>query len=247
MANDVLISAELVPRTPNLTALLHRRAVFGFGALLLLTIPAFWFSYFFPPKVESALRVHVHGIAMFLWLILLMTQATLIRNASRPLHRAIGKASYVLFPVIFVSTLSVQHLRLNQKIDAEQLYFLYVVLSLLSVFALSYALGMWNRKKPALHARYMVCTALALVDPIAGRVVFFHFGIEPPQMQVATYALVDAILIWLAYADWRSGNGIRVFPAMLAVFVAAQIPTFIFFRMPWWPRFAEWYAALPLF
>jgi len=232
---------------PNLTALLHRRAVFGFGALLLLTIPAFWFSYFFPPKVEPAIRVHVHGIAMFLWLILLVTQATLIRNASRPLHRAVGMASYVLFPVIFVSTLSVQHLRLNQKIDAEQLYFLYVVLSLLCVFTLSYALAMWNRKNPALHARYMVCTALALVDPILGRVVFFHFGIEPPQMQVATYTLVDAILIWLAYADWRSGNGIRVFPAMLAVFVVAQIPTFIFFRMPWWPRFAEWYAALPLF
>jgi len=140
MINDVLIGADQqLPRALNVTALLHRRAVFGFGALLLLTIPAFWRSYFFPPKIEPAVRVHVHGIAMFMWLILLVTQATLIRKRSPPLHRAVGTASYVLFPVIFVSTLSV------------------------------------------------------------------------------------------------------------AVFVVTQIPTFIIFRMPWWPRFAEWYAALPLF
>jgi hypothetical protein len=228
----------------SLTLDLNRRAVFFFAALLLLSIPAFWPSYLFPPKPIPEARVHLHGLLMLAWMLLLIIQGGLIRGGNRPLHRALGRISYVLVPLIVVSTLSVLHLRLNQKIDAELLYFLYIILSLTAVFAFSWAMAMRNRATPAVHARYMICTALALVDPILGRVVFFHAGIEPPGMQVVTYALVDAILLWLAYRDRASG--IRVFPFMLAVFVMVQIPTFFIFRLEAWPKFAQWLAALPL-
>jgi hypothetical protein len=246
VAHDLIADAAPPTRAGSLTLHLNRRATYFFAALLLLTIPAFWPSYLFPPKPVNEMRVHVHGFAMLAWLLLLVSQAALIRTGNRTVHRHVGKVSYVLVPFIVLSTISVLHLRLNQKIDAELLYFLYVILSLTVVFAVAYALAMVNRAKPPLHARYMVCTALALVDPIVGRIVFFYGGIEPPAMQVVTYALVDGILLWLAYKDWKSSSGIRVFPAMLAVFVAAQIPTFFIFRAEWWPEFARWLAALPI-
>jgi len=228
----------------TLTPQLNRRAVFFFAALLLLALPAFWPSYLFPPKPIPETRVHLHGLFMVAWMVLLIVQGGLIRGGNRPLHRALGRVSYVLVPLIVASTLGVLHLRLNQKIDAELLYFLYIILSLTAVFAFSYVMAMRNRATPAIHARYMICTALALVDPILGRFVFFHAGIEPPGMQAVTYAVVDAILLWLAYRD--RGSGIRVFPFMLAVFVTVQIPTFFIFQLAWWPRFAQWLAALPL-
>jgi len=228
------------------TALIHRRAAFFFGALALLTLPAFWPSYFSPPKPIVEWRVHVHGFAMFAWLALLIVQATLIRREDRATHRAMGRVSYVLVPLIVASTISLLHLRLNQTRDAEMLYFFYVILSLTAVFTWSYALAMWNRAQPAIHARYMVCTALALVDPIVGRLVLFYGGINFPAMQVVTFVLIDAILVALALADRRSAIGRNVFPAMLAVFAAAQLPTFFLHRTAWWPRFAEWFAALPL-
>jgi hypothetical protein len=242
----LITSPEMASRAANVTGHLYRRAAFFFAALTLLTLPAFWPTYFFPQKAVTEVRVHLHGVAMFAWLVLLVAQATLIRRGNRALHRRLGRASYVLVPLIVLSTLSLLHFRLNQKIDAEMLYFLYVILSLTAMFAFSYGMAMANRATPAIHARYMVCTALALVDPIVGRILFFFGGIEPPAMQVGTYALVDGVLAWLAYLDWRSRSGIRVFPAMLAVFVAVQIPTFVLFRMPWWPDFARWYASLPL-
>jgi uncharacterized membrane protein len=229
---------------PTLTTHLNRRAVFFFAALLLLAIPAFWPSYLFPPKPIPETRVHLHGFLMLAWMALLIAQGGLIRGGNRALHRALGRVSYVLVPLIVLSTLWVLHLRLTQKIDAELLYFLYVILSLTAVFTFAYAMAMRNRATPAIHARYMVCTALALVDPILGRVVFFHAGIEPPAMQVVTYALVDAILLWLAYMD--RATGIRVFRLMLGVFVITQIPTFFIFRLEWWPKFAQWLGALPL-
>ena len=230
----------------SLTLQLHRRAVFFFGLLLLLTLPAFWPTYFAPPKPVAETRVHLHGLLMFGWMALLIAQAGLIRAGHRGLHRGLGRVSYVLAPLVVVSTLGLLHLRLTQKIDAELLYFLWVILSLAALFAFSYVMAMVHRAEPAIHARYMVCTALALVDPVVGRIVLFHAGVEPPWMQVVTYALVDAILLWLAYADRRSRSGIRVFPFMLAVFVALQAPTFFVFREPWWAGFAQWLAKLPL-
>ena len=229
-----------------MTAHLHRRAAFFFAGLALLTLPAFWPSYFSPPKPIVEWRVHLHGAAMFAWLALLIVQATLIRRENRAAHRATGRLSYVLVPLIVASTLSLLHLRLNQTRDAEMLYFLYVILSLTAVFTLSYALAMWNRRQPAIHARFMICTALAIVDPIVGRLVLFYGGINYPAMQAVTFILIDAILVALALADRRSAIGRNVFPAMLAVFVAIQIPTFFLYRTAWWPQFADWCASLPI-
>src|SRR6188768_2825231 len=110
----------------SVTALLHRHAVFHFCALLLATIPAFWPSYFFPPKVEADYHVHFHGIVMFLWVFLLVAQAGLIRAGRRDLHRLLGKASYALAPAILISTLLLMNYRLKGAINAELLYFLYL-------------------------------------------------------------------------------------------------------------------------
>lgn len=224
---------------------LQRHAVFYFAALLAFAIPAFWPSYLNPPKVEADWHVHVHGVAMFLWVALLIAQAWLIRAGRRGAHRLLGKSSYALVPVVVLSTLSLLHYRLQKGLTPDLLYFFWVVLSLAAVFALSYAMAMRHRRQPLLHARYMACTGLALIDPIFARLFYIHLGVEPPLMQVMTYLLVDGILLWLAYADWRA-RGPRVFPAMLAVFVAAQLPTFFIFQMGWWRAFVLWYGGLPL-
>lgn len=231
----------------SLTALLNRRAVFCFGLLLLATVPAFWPSYFFPKKVEYDFHVHFHGIAMFLWVILLVSQAALIRTGNRELHRSMGKVSYVLAPAIVASTVLLAHYRLKATINAELLYFLFLQLALLAIFVVAYAQGIRHRHRPALHARYMACTALAVFDPIVARLLFFYLGTEPPFMQVATFAMIDAILLALIVRERReSGPAARVFPAMLALFVATQIPQFFVPAQPWWADFARSFAALPL-
>src|SRR5688572_10204229 len=133
----------------NVTALLHRRAVIYFGALMLATIPAFWPSYFFPPRYETDYHVHFHGIAMFLWVFLLVAQAALIRAGRRDVHRQLGKTSYVLAPAIVVSTLLLMNHRLKGTIGADLLYFVYLQLVLVGFFAVCYAQAMRYRHTPA--------------------------------------------------------------------------------------------------
>jgi hypothetical protein len=128
----------------------------------------------------------------------------------------------------------------------ELLYFFYVQVSLLAVFVASYALAIANRRRPAVHGRYMVCAALTLVDPIVARILAFSAGMGFPAMQVATYGAVDAMLLALTASDLRRGQQPRVYAAMLAVFVAAQLPTFFLYRTGAWRAFVESFAALPL-
>ena len=111
---------------------------------------------------------------------------------------------------------------------------------------MAYAQAIRHRGSAAVHARYMICTALTLVDPIVARLLYIGLGIEPPYMQLITYALVDAILLYLWRRDLRHGNGIQVFPGMLALFVLAEVPTFVLPGTAAWQAFANAYASLPL-
>jgi hypothetical protein len=225
---------------------MYRASPFFFIALLLLAVPAFWPSYFFPKKYETDWHVHLHGIAMFLWMLLLIAQASLIQFRSFPAHRALGKTSFVLVPVIVVSTLLLANYRMRSGVNDELTYFFYVQLALLVQFTVAYALAIFERRTPAAHMRFMVCTALALVDPILARVLYNQLGIEPPLMQAITYGVVDAILLALIAHDKLQRHYVNVYQWMLALFVATQLPTF--FVMGWreWHRFTAAFAKLPL-
>ena len=232
------------PRGADITG--YRNAAPFFALLVLMAVPAFWPSYLHPERVEADFHVHLHGIAMLLWSAMLIAQPWLIRAGKWKLHRQLGKASYAIAPLVVVSTLLLARYRLTQPYPPDQLYFLYLQLGLIAIFAVAYAQAIRYRKSAAVHARYMVCTALTLVDPIVARLLYIAFGIEPPAMQALTYALVDVILVYLWMRDRRLGSNAGVFPRMLALFILVEIPTFILPGTASWQAFAAWFAALPL-
>lgn len=73
----------------------------------------------------------------------------------------------------------------------------------------------------------------------AANSLYTHF-----HAMVATLWVLLIALIWLE-RNARGGRG--VFPAMLVVFVAAQVPAlFSLTGQDWWQSFARWFAGLPL-
>jgi hypothetical protein len=224
-----------------------RRSAPFFGALLLLAIPAFWPTYFFPKEYEADWHVHVHGIALFMWALMLIAQPWLIRAGRLRVHRKLGKVSYVLAPVIVVSTILLAHYRMRDGAPTfDQLYFLCVQIALMTIFSVAYVQAIRWRRAGGMHARYMVCTGIAMIDPIVARLLYFNTGLDIPWTQMATYLLTDAILLVLWLRDHRAGNGIRVFPAMLALCVAVELPTFFLPQMDAWKSLVTAFARLPL-
>jgi hypothetical protein len=211
-------------------------------------IAGFWLTYFSRILSESSPRVHLHGLAMSGWLAMLIGQAYFIRINHRVIHRAIGKVSYVFVPVLSYSICSMAHYRLvmsQADFSPAVLYFLSVQLALLAMFLVAYGMAIANRCRPMIHARYMMCTALTLIDPIGARLLFNHAGISFPLGQVLTYGLTDALLIFLALRDRRVGLRPEPFLVMLVVFVALETPTFFVYHQPWWHAFAAWVATFP--
>ncbi|VAW92482.1 hypothetical protein MNBD_GAMMA21-518 [hydrothermal vent metagenome] len=236
---------------------MFKKSGYFFIVLLLLAVIGFWKSYFslffhdidvYPQLSEVENYIHFHAATMLLWLGLLITQAFLIRFNKRSLHKIIGKFSYILIPVLAVSLVLLAHSQLTIQefgLTYGRLYILFLQLSLLVIFMIAYGLAITYRHTPARHARYMICTALTMIDPAVARLPI-DIPSLPFSYQVVTFGITDLILIILIILERKKTKGREVFPIMLGVFLFFQILNLTATRSQIWDDFGLWFARLPL-
>jgi hypothetical protein len=218
---------------------------------------AFWPSYFARLGLQETYHPHAHGLSMALWCVMLVAQASLMRSGNRRLHAKIGKLSYVLVPLMVASTLNFISFRLQgvPQVTPFILYFLALIVNALVAFLVLYALAMVYRRRPALHARYMVSTVFPLFTPVTDRLIGrFLPSLVPmvpridgsPVLPFAGFVLADAMLVGLFLWDWRVNRRVDVFLVAFAVLVLYHVSVMTFYRLPVWASFAAWFLALPL-
>jgi hypothetical protein len=188
---------------------------------------------------------------MLAWCGLLIVQPFLIRAQRRSWHRALGVLSYGVAPTVVVASVLLAHSRfrsMDNPTFAVEARNLYLPLSALALFCLAYGGGILYRRSPALHARFMICTALTMIDPILGRILAFYLPPLPDDLyyQAITYGFADVILLSLAIRDRAQNPGRWVFPAMLAAFVVAHALWFTWAQSDGWRLVASWFRELPL-
>lgn len=234
----------------SVTQQLYRNSVYFLILIPIFAIWGFWITYLLRPSGTLTAYDHLHGIAMVGWCLLLISQAFLIRTARGGLHRAMGKLSFVWAPYVIVSTIVLGHYRLNVRgLTPEGLYLIAIQLFLLVQFTVCYVLAIRHRKQRDRHARFMICTALPLLDPIFARILavnFIHAEFSSGIIQYITFAFTDLILVGLIVWDWRDNRRVDVFLPLLPFFLATQLPLFFVLDWPAWTAFAEWFMQLPL-
>lgn len=234
----------------NFTQSIFRNSMFFFIAIPLFAVWGFWVTYFTRPAETLSGWDHLHGAAMFGWCAMLIVQAGLVRGNRRPLHRAVGKLSFVLAPLVVFSTLWLAHYRLNlDGPTPARLYVMGLQLFLLLQFAVFYVQAMRHRKRPDIHARWMICTALTLLDPIFARIILVNFIQVPIETYIAqyiTFAMVDLILLALILRDLKTPARRDVFLPALVLVLITQAAMLAVLKVPAWTTFAAWFAALPL-
>jgi hypothetical protein len=243
--------ARVAPVPPLYRFGLQFFAVFCAGMLL-----AFWPSYFSRLGSQPSFHTHAHGLTMTLWVALLVGQAWLIRSGNRPLHRQVGSLSYVLVPALVMAALVFMHYRLGEvaALDDGALYFMALVVNALVSFLVLYGLAMWNRRQPALHARFMIATLFPLFTPVTDRLIGRYVpAIVPlvpriggsPVVPTAGFLLADAMLVALSIWDWRANRRL-VFPLALGVVVLYHASVLTFYQFGFWRAFGERFMTLPL-
>jgi hypothetical protein len=221
-----------------------------FAALLLLAVFTFWPSYVSLPRSASSPYTHFHALIATLWMLMLIAQPMLMRAGKMKLHRKLGKASWVLGPLFIVAAFLLAHHRIataEGPAYAVQTYILWLQFSIGGLFTLSWVLAMANRHNMPVHARFMICTGLTLIDPVVIR-LWNWIGFDPNvNYQWFTFGLTDALFLGLIWMERKAPSGRWVFPVMLGVFFLAQIPAlFGLTDQAWWQTFARWFAGLPL-
>ena len=241
---------------------LYRFSARFFVVFLALTIWAFWPSYFSRLFEQPNVWFHAHGIALSLWLVLLVAQAQLIRTGRRAWHRSLGKLAYVLAPAVVIFSTVFVHQRIGERLPDGMpvlpdiaLGSLALMLVSLVAFAICVVCALAFRRDSQVHARWMVASVLPLVTPVTDRLIATHLpailGLLPqvdgnPLLPLVGFAAADLVLVALSWWDWRVNRRWNVFPAALGVLLAYHIGTLTLHRAPLWNSFCVWFLGLPL-
>jgi hypothetical protein len=216
-----------------------------------LVVLAFWPMYLSRPFAASDRYTHLHAIAGSLWLALLIVQPVTIHNYRYGLHRMLGRTSYVLAPVFFVAGILLSHYRLVSMDEATFLteghsHFLPFYASI--VFAAAYLLGLRYRHLPEAHGRFMLCTAVPLIDPVIGRIIFFYFPSLPHPLlyQAITFSLATTMAAILVFSYRGDLSAKRALVGYFVLLVALELAWFTLASTAAWLQPVSWFRSLPL-
>lgn len=235
----------------NLTQFIYRNAVYLFVGILLSSVVVFGGQYFLRLSAGEADYFPLetfHATTAGLWCLTLVGQAYLIRRQRLGLHRAFGKVALLIAPLMAFSTLwiSLDVLR-YYGIQEGSLYILSVRVFLFLFFLGFLVAALASVGRPDVHARWMICSAAVLLDPIISRISAFVHPVPWTTgfHQAVAFGVMDLLILGMAAADWRQGR-VGVFLVALVLMLAGQTIALTIWDAPAFRLFAEWFAELPL-
>jgi hypothetical protein len=216
----------------------------GLFALVLLGFWPSYFAKFFNGTADFNFYFHFHATMVILWIAMLIAQPLLIRKKKLALHRLVGKLSYVVFPLIFISVLLLVHSRHN--IDEESLDIrLFVPFKDLIILGTAYFIAIRYRHDINLHARGMVATGIVFIEPALVRFLMNTFG-AGLTAYLFTIGIIYALLIGLMIAERHQKRGRWVFPLILVSYILVHSIIIFNIHIGIWEAFCKWFIVLPL-
>lgn len=221
-----------------------------FFALFLLAVAGFWpsyFSKFFDGTGDFNFYFHFHAVMAVVWIAFLITQPILIRRKNFQLHRFVGKISYLIVPLFFISIILLAHNRIN-VIDENLGASLWITFKDILIFSFGYGIAIYYRKQVPLHARGMIVAGIVLIEPALIRLILnlFFSGEFAPVGYLISIVLLYSLFIGLFIAERKHKIGRWVFPVAMGLYVFVHSVLIFQIKIGPWQAFAEWFAGLPL-
>ena len=236
--------------TAKRRTLQYKNTGYYFIGLLLLAFLGFWptyFSKFFDGSADFTFYFHFHAVLAVFWILFLIVQPMLVYRKKMELHRLIGKISYLLVPLIYISIILLAHSRIDPG-SPDRYINLWFPFKDLIIFGAGYGIAIRYRKQMAIHARGMIVAGIVLIEPALVRLILFMFfpGEFHPVAYLATIGVVYALLIALIIRDRKEKKGRWVFPLALLLYMLVHSIILFQIKLKPWEVFVDWFAALPL-
>jgi hypothetical protein len=197
-------------------------------------------SYFAAPAIP--LLVVLHGIAFTSWLVLFLTQTTLIASKRTDLHRRLGVAGGVLAALMLglgvATAIHAARRGFSPPGGPPPLVFLVIPMFDILVFSALVAAGLYYRRKSETHKRLMLLAMIAILPPAIARLPFGFILATGP---LAFFGLADLVLLSCIAYDTAVRR--KLHPAYLwggLLVVVSQPLRLLVGGTSAWLAFAQW-------
>jgi hypothetical protein len=192
------------------------------------------------------LLVHIHGAAFTLWIILFITQISLVTGRRVDLHRRLGLLAFVLAVVMIVlgtvtaSDGLARHVAKPGTDTVEEVRAFYAVpLGDMVMFSTFVYFGYRNRFQAAVHKRLMWFATLSLLDAGFDRWPIF----DPYSLPVVNLICFTPLLLLMIGYDWWSKGKVQRVTIWSTIFmVIVQQIRHPLGHTAAWQSFAAWVA-----
>lgn len=190
----------------------YRYGHYFVGLVLLVILAGFWPSYFtLIGKVPLAF--HVHAATATSWVLLLLIQSVAIHARRNALHRVVGKASFVMFPLLILGFVMIINVSAARYAGQEGPFIALLGPSFgigmaiaIAAYLTLFHLALRHRRNTRLHAGYMLATPMILFESPFSRIMGEHLpwmnviGSEGPRAVLDTIVISDGLVAVFALA-----------------------------------------------
>jgi len=215
--------------TPRVPARVNDRRLYILAAILfpLIVLAGFARTYYLKPFFNTpdlpGRIVHLHGIVMSAWVLLFITQVSLVAKRRTRVHQRLGYLGGVLAAlVVIVGVLTALYAAARgASAGPPALAFLVIPLGDMLIFAILIGLALYFRRNLPVHKRLMLLAAINLLPPAIARIPFSFIINGGP---LAFFALTDVCL--LACVAFDTFKHRRLHPVFLwgTIFLIALQP-----------------------
>jgi hypothetical protein len=222
----------------------RRRFYVGLALAIAITVfagfaPTYYLRTYYTSTPLAGL-VHLHGVVFTGWVLLFLAQSTLVAAGRTGLHRRLGVAGAVLAALLVVVGTTTAISRAAEgaaPLGVPPLAFLAVPFFDMVVFAGLAGVGLWYRRRAAIHKRLLALATIALLGAPIARLPFGAAVVGLPGV----FALADLFIVACIVYDLNSLR--RVHPATvwggLAIVLSQPLRLAISGSGPWL-AFAAW-------
>ena len=219
----------------------YARAPYYVLGVIVVIVAGFWPSYW-SVLGTSRWQFHLHGAVSSTWVLMVLAQSWTAHHGQLPLHRATGRASLFLFPLLIGGLTGIIDVTAKNYVigDAAEnpitmLFgpsFLIGLVVALAAYATLYFQALKNRRKVWPHAGYLLGTPIILFESpfsrLMGNLGVPGFAVTGPDdlgKVLQSILLSDAIaLLFCLAVYWRVGPRAKPF-LVTAAFVCLQMAT----------------------
>lgn len=215
--------------TPRMPGRVNDRRLYILAAIVtpLIVLAGFARTYYLKPFFNTpdlpGRIVHLHGIVMTAWVLLFITQVSLVAKRKTRVHQRLGIAGGVLAAlVVIVGVLTALFAAARGATPGPPaLTFLVVPLGDMLIFSVLIGLALYFRRKLQVHKRLMLLAAINLLTPAIARIPLSFIANGGP---LAFFGLTDLVL--LAFVAYDTGKHRRLHPVFLwgSIFIIAMQP-----------------------